>query len=71
MKVSCQDKVVEMAAKNKAPERWPATLLTLSRQQEQSGCLNFNKWSKSFIIDFLVYNGVVRVAEGNEPNRPS
>jgi hypothetical protein len=71
MKVLRHDKIVQMAAKNKAPERWPATLLTLSRLQEKSGCLNFNKWSKSFIIDFLMHNGIVRVAEGNELNRPS
>ena len=29
-KVPCQDKIVQMAAKNKAPERRPAALLTLS-----------------------------------------
>ena len=36
--VSCHDEIVLVIAKNKASARRPATLLTLSRQQDLSGC---------------------------------
>ena len=35
--VSCHDEIVSVRAKNKAPARRPAALLTLSRQQDLSG----------------------------------
>ena len=46
-------------------ERRPAALLTLSRLQDLSRCIELNKWLKTDIIDFLMYYEVVRADEGN------
>ena len=45
--------------------RRPAALLTLSRQQDESGYTKFNKLLKIDLLDFLMHYECVRVAEGN------
>ena len=58
-------KLSRWRAKNKAPERRPAALLTLSRQQDWSRHLKLNKWLKIDIIDFVMHYEFVWAAEGN------